>query len=106
MAIVHSTDDNFQNDVTNAKGLVLVDFWAEWCGPCKMISPILDEIDTEMAQKVKIVKVNVDEHPTPPTEYGVRSIPTLMLFKDGKMIDSKVGVSPKSSLVEWIETNA
>jgi thioredoxin 1 len=106
MAIINATDTTFDTDVLSAKGLVLVDFWAEWCGPCKMITPILHELDTEISDKVKIVKVDVDANPNAPTTYGVRSIPSLMLFKDGKLVDSKVGVMPKASLVTWIESHS
>ena len=106
MAIVNATDNTFDQEVLHAKGVVLVDFWAEWCGPCKMIAPILNDIDSEMSGKVKIVKVNVDENPMPPTAYGVRSIPSLMLFKDGKLVDTKVGVMPKATLVSWIESHS
>jgi thioredoxin 1 len=100
MAIINATDTTFDTDVLSAKGLVLVDFWAEWCGPCKMITPILHELDTEISDKVKIVKVDVDANPNAPTTYGVRSIPSLMLFKDGKLVDSK------ASLVTWIESHS
>ena len=106
MSIIHATESTFETEVLNAEGLVLVDFWAEWCGPCQMISPILEELDKEPNNRVKIVKVNIDDNPTPPTQFGVRSIPTLMLFKDGKIVDSKVGVSPKSTLVDWINSHA
>lgn len=106
MAIINATDSSFDQDVLAAKGLVLVDFWAEWCGPCKMIAPVLHELDGEMSDKVKIVKVNVDEAPTPPTLFGVRSIPSLMLFKDGKLVDTKVGVLPKATLISWIESHS
>ncbi len=106
MAIVNATDNTFDQEVLSAKGMVLVDFWAEWCGPCKMIAPILNDIDVEMGSKIKIVKVNVDESPVPATMFGVRSIPSLMLFKDGKLVDTKVGVMPKATLVSWIESNA
>jgi thioredoxin 1 len=106
MAIVNATDATFDQEVLHAKGLVLVDFWAEWCGPCKMIAPILHEIDAEMPDKIKIVKVDVDANPTPPTMFGVRSIPALMLFKDGKLVDTKVGVAPKTTLISWINSNS
>lgn len=106
MAIVNATDASFDQDVLFAKGLVLVDFWAAWCGPCKMIAPILEELDKDLAGKAKIVKVNVDENPTPPTNFGVRSIPALMLFKDGKLVDTKVGVQPKTALMSWINSHA
>ncbi|MBP6986096.1 MAG: thioredoxin [Alphaproteobacteria bacterium] len=106
MAIINATDASFDQDVLFAKGLVLVDFWASWCGPCKMIGPILEELDKELNGKAKIVKVNVDENPTPPTTFGVRSIPALMLFKDGKLLETKVGVQPKASLISWIESHS
>ncbi len=96
------TDESFAADVLNAEGPVLVDFWAEWCGPCKMIGPSLEEIATEMKGKVKIVKLNVDENPAVSGKLGIRSIPTLMLFKDGKLSSQKVGAAPKGELVKWI----
>ncbi len=105
MAMKDATDQTFDDIVLKEKGLVLVDFWAEWCGPCNMVHPILEEIAADSAVKVTIVRVNIDENPEQPTQFGVRSIPTLMLFKDGKVIDSKVGVSPKSALVEWINSH-
>lgn len=105
MSIIHATDDSFENDVLKAENLVVVDFWAAWCGPCKMIEPILEEINSEIGDKVKIVKVNVDENPLPPTRYGVRGIPTLMMFKGGELVDTKVGVAPKSTLLEWINSH-
>ncbi|MGB0935703.1 MAG: thioredoxin [Alphaproteobacteria bacterium] len=105
MSISQATEATFSDEVTAKKGLVLVDFWAEWCGPCKMITPLLEEMAQELGDTVSIVKVNIDENPTPPTEYGVRSIPTLMLFKDGEVVDTKVGVQPKATLVDWINSN-
>jgi len=102
MAVSHTTDDAFQTDVLDSGEPVLVDFWAEWCGPCKQIAPMLDEIDTEMAGKVKIAKVNVDENPGISANYGIRAIPTLMLFKGGQPVGTQVGVQPKSKLVSWI----
>ena len=100
--IVHTSDGNFDQDVLKADKPVLLDFWAEWCGPCKMIGPALEEIAKEMQGKVTIGKLNVDENPGVASTYGIRSIPTLMLFKDGKMASSKVGAAPKSELKKWI----
>ena len=96
------TDDSFQADVLGAKGAVLVDFWAEWCGPCKAIAPALEEIAGEFADKLTVAKVNIDENPATPGNYGVRGIPTLILFKDGKMVSQKVGAAPKSVLRQWV----
>ena len=103
---VHVDDAGFEKDVLQAKGFVLVDFWAEWCGPCKQIGPILDEIASEKKDKLTIAKVNIDNNPETPQKYGVRGIPTLILFKDGKAVSTKVGSMPKSKLLEWIESNA
>jgi thioredoxin 1 len=104
MATVKVTDANFKTDVMGASGPVVVDFWAEWCGPCKMIGPSLEEIAEELQGKVTIAKLNVDENPGVAGTYGIRSIPTLMLFKDGKMASSKVGAAPKSELKKWISS--
>jgi thioredoxin 1 len=99
------TDNNFEVEVLKNNQLVLVDFWAPWCGPCKMLTPIIEELASELASKVKIVKMNIDENPNVPSEFGVRSIPTLMLFKNRVLIDSKIGVLPKAKIAEWINSN-
>ena len=98
MAIVHATDETFNKDIE--KGLVFVDFWAPWCGPCRMVGPVLEEIDSEMGDKVKIVKVNVDENQGTAGRFSVMSIPTLILFKDGNPLGQIVGFQPKEALVE------
>ena len=99
-----TSDSTFQDDISSQSNLVLVDFWAEWCGPCKQISPILEEIANEKANNLNILKLNIDENPVTPQKYNVRGIPTLMLFKDGKLIDTKIGSLPKSSLEDWINS--
>jgi thioredoxin 1 len=99
------TDETFRQDVLEAAGPVLVDFWAEWCGPCRMVGPILDDIAREYAGKLTIAKVNIDDNPMTPNEYSVRGIPTMLLFKDGKLLDTKVGALPKGPLKEWIAGN-
>ena len=102
MATVKVDNGNFQSDVLDAKEPVVVDFWGEWCGPCKMIGPSLEEISNELGGKVKIAKLNIDENPELAAQFGVRSIPTLMIFKDGQVADTKVGAAPKTALSQWI----
>ena len=103
--IIAVSDDSFEADVINAETPVLVDFWAEWCGPCKMISPILDEIAPDYAGKVKIAKVDIDSNPATPAKYGVRGIPTLMIFNKGSVEATKVGALTKSQLIEFLDSN-
>ncbi|GMR07335.1 MAG: thioredoxin TrxA [Gammaproteobacteria bacterium] len=103
--IVHVSDDSFDSEVVNAEGPVLVDFWAEWCGPCKMIAPILDEIAGEYGDKIKIAKLNIDDNSGTPPKYGIRGIPTLMLFKNGNVEATKVGAVSKSQLTAFIDSN-
>ncbi len=103
--IVQLTDDCFEEDVLQASGLVLVDFWAEWCGPCKMIAPVLDDIAEEYQDKLTIGKLNIDQNSGTPPKYGVRGIPTLLLFKNGEMVDTKVGALSKTQLKEFIDKN-
>jgi thioredoxin 1 len=105
MATVKIDKNNFESDVLNAAEPVVVDFWAEWCGPCKMIAPALEEIAQEMGGKVKIAKLNIDENPELAAQFGVRSIPTLMMFKGGEVADMKVGAAPKTALSSWISGN-
>jgi thioredoxin 1 len=104
-AVLHVTDSEFNETVINASGPVLVDYWAEWCGPCKMIAPILDQIAVEYIGKLTVVKLNIDDNPETPQHYGVRGIPTLMLFKDGVIEATKVGALSKSQLADFIDAN-
>ena len=103
--IIYVTDDTFEPEVLNAADPVLVDYWAEWCGPCKMIAPILDEIATEYNGRVRVAKLNIDDNPQTPPKYGIRGIPTLMLFKDGNVEATKVGAVSKSQLTAFIDSN-
>ena len=105
MATLQTSDSNFENDVIGSDVPTLVDFWAEWCGPCKQIGPILEEISDEIKDVINIYKINIDNNPEIPQKFGVRGIPTLMFFNDGKLVDTKVGSLSKSSLNEWIESN-
>ncbi|MBE6443799.1 MAG: thioredoxin [Alphaproteobacteria bacterium] len=100
------TDAQFEEEVLGAKGLVVVDFWAEWCGPCRQLLPIMEEVSSEMASKVHVCKMNVDESPETPANFGLRSIPSLLMFKDGKLIDTKVGLNSKATIVDWISQNS
>ncbi|HET7312918.1 thioredoxin TrxA [Salinisphaera sp.] len=101
--IVKVSDDSFENDVLSATGPILVDYWAEWCGPCKQIAPVLDELADDYEGKLTIAKLNVDENPNTPPRYGIRGIPTLMLFKDGEVAGTKVGAVSKSQLAEFVD---
>lgn len=103
--IAHITDDSFEQDVLSSEHPVLVDYWAEWCGPCKAIAPIVDQIAEEYAGKLKVAKLNIDENPATPPKYGIRGIPTLMLFKNGNVEATKVGAVSKSQLAAFIDSN-
>ncbi|MCG9093687.1 thioredoxin TrxA [Laribacter hongkongensis] len=103
--IVHVTDASFEEEVLKAQGPVLVDYWAEWCGPCKMIAPILDEVAREYDGKLKVAKLNIDQNEATPPKFGIRGIPTLMIFKDGNVVATKVGALAKSQLTAFIDSN-
>ena len=105
MSTFVTNDENFDKDISSQKVPVVVDFGAEWCGPCKQLDPILEQIAHENTDKLKVFKINIDENPLTPQKFGVRGIPTIMLFNDGKLIDTKVGSLPKSSLDAWIKSN-
>ena len=104
MATTQTSDGSFESDVLNAEIPVLVDFWAEWCGPCKTIAPALEEIASEMGGRLTVAKINIDDNPQTPQQYGVRGIPTLMLFKDGQVAATKVGAMAKNQLMDWVES--
>ena len=104
MSLTHISDDSFETDVLGSGTPVLVDYWAEWCGPCLQIGPALEEIAAEMDGEVTVAKLNIDDNPITPTKFGVRGIPTLMLFKDGQVAATKVGAVPKGKIVEWIQS--
>jgi len=103
--IIHVTDDSFEQEVLKSSEPVLVDYWADWCGPCKMIAPVLDEIAEEYAGKIRVAKLNIDENPNTPPRYGIRGIPTLMLFREGEVEATKVGAVSKSQLTAFIDSN-
>jgi len=100
---VSVTDQNFEAEVLQSDSPVVVDFWAEWCGPCKVMSPLVDDLANELGDKVKVVKLNIDENPNAPTKYGVRGIPTFMVFKGGQLVDTKVGSMSKTALSDWVK---
>jgi thioredoxin 1 len=102
-SLLHVSDDDFEAQVTQSKLPVLVDFWAPWCGPCRMLSPIIEELSTEYEGRVVFAKMNTDESPVTPGQFGIMSIPSLLLFKDGEVVDRTVGMRPKAALEEWID---
>ncbi|SCW57816.1 thioredoxin [Ancylobacter rudongensis] len=104
MGVEKVSDQSFESDVLNSSAPVIVDFWAEWCGPCRMVAPVLDEMASELGDKVKIVKLNVDENPQTASKYGIMSIPTLLLFKDGQLASRQVGAAPKAKMLQWVNT--
>lgn len=99
------TDNNFAKNILESKGVTLVDFWAPWCGPCRQLAPSIDDLSKEMAGKMEVYKCNIDENPETPSKYAVRGIPTLMIFKDGRLVDTKVGALSKPALFEWVKNN-
>lgn len=101
---INVTDDSFEQDVLKSGKPVLLDFWAEWCGPCKVMLPVLEDLSASMADKVEIAKINIDDNPMTPTKFGIRGIPTLMLFRDGQVLGTKVGATARGDLVKWIES--
>mgnify|MGYP001285435460 FL=1 len=103
--IIHVSDDSFEQEVLQSEMPVLIDYWAEWCGPCKMIAPVLDEVASEYADKVRVAKLNIDENPATPPKYGIRGIPTLMLFKNGEVEATKVGAVSKAQLTTFLDEN-
>ncbi|MEE8623073.1 MAG: thioredoxin TrxA [Alphaproteobacteria bacterium] len=105
MSVTHVSDEGFDADVVKAEGPVLVDFWAEWCGPCKQVGPILEELASDFGGKITVAKVNVDDNPNAPLKYGVRGIPTLMIFKGGAVAATKIGALPKGQIYAWVESN-
>ena len=105
MSVLSINEKSFESEVINSDIPVLIDFWAEWCGPCKELTPLLDEISDEMKDKIKIVKINIDENPNIPNQYGIQSIPTLMIFKKGEPVATKIGGVIKSELLTWIKTS-
>ena len=103
--IIHVSDDSFEQEVLQSEKPVLIDYWAEWCGPCKMIAPVLEEVAGEYADKIRVAKLNIDENPATPPKYGIRGIPTLMLFKNGNVDATKVGALSKSQLAAFLDSN-